>query len=263
MNRINLKNKLMNTFTMDVQCIANDIMNRVGSSLNEMTSSIHFTGSYEETISETIRVSKDIDVTNTKSNGDGRVDSALKEGPFLNELKKRLLESHPSWNIEISPPRSCADIIINNIWMNLKMTEGKSADNCGNKQAIFRSITGIDSCGYCNWNEFLNKLENAKSINRIKFERDRQTEYHYLVKNKKSGDVILKSIFDIHTYVSNASNDLQINWKTEFEHKDHYTPDDMYMSKVQSLIKCIQTSVRDMINRTQKFADANIEDIFK
>ena len=79
-----------------------------------------------------------------------------------------------------------------------------------------------------------------------------------MVKNKITGDVLLKSIFDIHTYISNPSNDLQINWKTEFTHSEYHTEEADYLEKVQSLLLCIQTSVKEMIERTKKYAEADI-----
>ena len=51
------------------------------------------TQSYEETISEVLRIAKTISVT--KAGGDGRIDSAMKEGPFLEELKSQLLVTPP------------------------------------------------------------------------------------------------------------------------------------------------------------------------
>ena len=71
----------------------------------------------------------------------------------------------------------------------------------------------------------------------------------------------MKSIFDIHTYVSNASNDLQINWKNEFLYSKYYTNDIDYMKKVKELLISIQTSVKDMIERTKRFAYDDIEDM--
>ena len=93
--------------------------------------------------------------------------------------------------------------------------------------------------------------------------RDKSTEYHYLVKNKINGDVLFKSIFDIHTYISNPSNDLQINWKNEFENIKYKTRDDNYLEKVKELILTIQKSVKEMISRTKEFADADIGEIFR
>ena len=212
---------------------------------------------YTATYNAVLSVAKQISITRTE--GDGRIDSALKEIPFLNEMKRLLLEMFPDWQIIISPPRASCDIIVNYIRINLKLTDCKSSDNSVTKPSIYYSITGLTTYPYSsNWNEFLDRITDAKSANQIKIQRQVRTEYHYLVKNKLTGDVILKPIFDIHTYVSNASNDLQINWKKEFEKSEYRTEDADYTKKVHSLLVCIQKSVREMIDRTRRFADADM-----
>lgn len=215
---------------------------------------------YTTTISEIVAAANAIGVKKTE--GDGRIDSALKEIPFLNELKTRLLENHPNWDIVISPPRASCDVMINGLRINLKMTDCKSSDNSMNKPAIYYSITGLTTYPYSsNWNDFLDKLLEAKTTNQIKNQRDKSSEYHYLVKNKITGDVLMKPIFDIHSYISNPSNDLQINWKNEFANSEYKTDDASYLMKVRSLLTCIQKSVREMIERTRRFAEAEMTTI--
>jgi hypothetical protein len=87
--------------------------------------------SYDETIAEILRIVKEIPTT--KAEGDGRTDSALKETPFIEEMKRQLLEAHPSWKVVISPPRAPCDVMVNSIRINLKLTECKSSDNSVNK----------------------------------------------------------------------------------------------------------------------------------
>ena len=193
---------------------------------------------------------------------DGRLDSAMKEGPFLEEMRDKLLLKNPTWDIQISPPRASCDIVINGLQINLKMTDCKTSDNSSNKRAIYYSITGQTDYPYSStWNDFVAKLAEAKATNKIKTVRDPTTEYHYLVKNKLTGEVLFKSIFDIHTYISNPSNDLQINWRNEFANKAYYTSDEQYLNKVASLLECLQKSVRDMIQRNSGFAQTNIRDL--
>lgn len=216
---------------------------------------------YIQTVSVVKSIAASIDIQ--KADGDGRIDSANKEAHFLNELKHMILCDNPDWDVRITPARADCDVIVNDIRINLKLTDCKSSDNSVNKRAIYFSITGDTNYpNSSNWNEFLNELQKAKSENRIKQERDRATEYHYLVKNKITGEVLLKPIFDIHKYVSNASNDLQINWKREFQNADYTTAETDYLKKVTELLVCIQTSVRQMIERTKEFADADIESLF-
>jgi hypothetical protein len=213
---------------------------------------------YNLIILEIISVAKSIGVK--KSECDGRIDSAMKETPFLNEMKTILNEKHPEWDIVIPPIRASCDIMVNSIRINLKLTDCKSSDNSVNKPSIYYSITGLATYPYSsNWNDFLNKLIESKAKNQIKKERYRPTEYHYLVKNKLTGDVLLKPIFDIYNYVSNASNDLQINWKNEFAHSEYRTEEAEYLKKVGELLLCIQKSVKEMIERTKKFAEADVE----
>ena len=192
------------------------------------------TMSYADTISELQSIAKSIDVK--RADCDGRIDSAMKETPFLNELKRMLLERHPVWEVVISPPRAACDIMVNSIRINLKLTDCKSSDNSVNKPSIYYSITGLTTYPYSsNWNTFLDRLIDAKTNGQIKRERYRPTEYHYLVKNKLTGDVLLKPIFDIHTYVSNPSNDLQINWKNEFLNSEYQTEEADYLKKVEDI----------------------------
>jgi len=214
---------------------------------------------YTTTITTVAAVAKDIDVK--REGCDGRIDSAIKEVPFLEELKLRLLELHPSWDVVISPPRASCDLMVQGIRINLKLTDCKSADNSVNKPSIFYSITGDTTYPFSStWNQFYQRLRDAK--HRIKTTRYQPTEYHYLVKNKLTGDVLMKPIFDIHTYMSNPSNDLQINWKHEFAHLEYRTEEADYVKKVESLMKCIQKSVREMIERTHDFAYADMEELF-
>lgn len=217
---------------------------------------------YMNTISEIKSVAESISLK--KADFDGRIDSAIKEPLFLSDMKRILLDKHPDWEIIISPPRASFDIMINSIRINLKLTDCKSADNSLNKPSIYYSITGLTTYPYSsNWNEFLDKIIEANNANLIKKQRHKPTEYHYLVKNKVTGHVLLKPIFDIYTYVSNASNDLQINWKNEFIYSEYYTQDDVYIKKVQSLLLCIQKSIKEMIERSKRFAEADIETLIK
>ena len=215
---------------------------------------------YEYTIAEIKRVAKLVGVAKSESD-DGRIDSAIKEAPFLNEMKRILLSEHPTWDVQISPPRASCDIMVNTIRINLKLTDCKSSDNSMNKPSIFYSITGVTNYPYSsNWNEFYERIRGAGLAHQIKKQRHKPTEYHYLVKNKLTGDVLLKPIFDIHTYVSNPSNDLQINWKNEFIHLDYHIDDsdEKYIKKVEELLLCIQKSVKEMIERSRHFSEADI-----
>ena len=187
-----------------------------------------------------------------KGNGhDGRISSAIAEKPFLDLLEKSLERS--SFKIERPRDRYWYDIRINGIPINLKITTGNT-DNAINKVAVIYTLTGIEVKNKnMNFNTFYRILWNSK----IKTERNRQTEYHYLVINKTNGSVLLKSILDIHTYKTNPSNVLQINWKNEFGFIDYRS--DNNSKKMYDLLKCIQVSVRESINSNRQFAEADLE----
>jgi hypothetical protein len=219
---------------------------------------------YETTVGEIASIAKSISLAkNLQSDGDGRIDSAMKETPFLKEMKRIILERHPEWVVVISPIRASYDIMVNGIKINAKLTDCKSPDNSVSKPSIYYSITGLATYpNSSNWNGFLDRLGRAKTANQIKKQRHKPTEYHYLVKNKLTGDVLFKPIFDIHTYVSNPSNDLQIGWKNEFAHADYHTEDANYLEKVMELLGCIQKSVKEMRERTKQFAKADLRSMF-
>lgn len=220
---------------------------------------------YDTIIQQILTVSKTIQLSSESStnNSDGRIDSALKETPFLTSLKEEL-EKIPGYKCELPEARNWFDIMINNIPINLKLTDCKTSDNAINKRAIYFSIVGSldDYPKSSNWKMFWDRLSMAKSFGKLKLTRDPQTEYHYLVVNKKTGDILLKPIFDIKTYIPNPSNDLQIKWEHEFKNQDYKVPESDYKKKVEDLLKTIQKSLLEAINNTRSFAEAQLGDLF-
>ena len=191
-------------------------------------------------------------------NIDGRLNSSILEKQFLNELKLDL-ETNYDFPIQviISKDRSPEDIIINNIKINLKLTKSSSPDNAVNKHAIFYSITGISKLlNGSNWNDFLKLLKQAKQQDQIKTTRNKETEYHYLVIHKIHRNVLLKSIFDIHTYLSSSNNELQINWRKEFKNSTYECQDNLldYNNKIKQLLSTIQHSILKNIEKNHTFA---------
>lgn len=189
---------------------------------------------------------------------DGRITSAVKEVEYLDQLEQRLLESNPDFRIERPKARHWYDVRINDIPINLKLTTG-GTDNAFNKVAIVYSISGEEivkkNMNFNKWFEYL------KGVSK-KVVRDRASEYHYLVLNKESGELLFKSIFDIHSYKSNPCNDMQINWAQEFLHLDHKTGDEDYKNKVRELLKTVQKSVKQLISSMSEFAEADIDELF-
>ena len=181
--------------------------------------------------------------------GDGRITSAVKEREYLNALEKGLKDK---FKFEHQPvDRWWWDFRVNDIPFNLKLTTG-GTDNAFNKVAIIYSISGNEvEKKSMNYNQFYKIIKESPK----KDERNHMTEYHYLVVNKNTGKVLLKSILDIHTFKSNPCNDLQINWNNEFAKMDFITPN--FKEKIQELLKTIQTSVRQAIAGMKEFAEAD------
>jgi hypothetical protein len=210
---------------------------------------------YDFTINSIINECGSINLTKP-DDSDGRISSAIAEKPYLSELKKRLVEKYV-FSVEIPNDRHWYDIKINDIPINLKITAGNTSDNALNKVAVIYTLTGIEVKNKnMNFDCFYKHLKNSK----IKEERDRKTEYHYLVINKTNGNILLKSILDIHTYKSNPSNILQINWNNEFKFIDYHC--ESFNDKATELLLVIQKSVREAISSMETFAEAEISDLF-
>ena len=180
--------------------------------------------SYDEIIS-TIKKEALLIKLDYSSKEDGRLVSAIKETEFLDKLKIKLVEH--GYTVEIPKVRHWFDIKINSIPINLKITSG-GTDNAFNKTAIIFSICGVESksknMNYNKWYKLLTETPRKKS-------RDKLTEYHYLVIHKNTNEILVKSIFDIHTYKSNPCNDLQINWDNEFKHNEYKIEDEDFLKK--------------------------------
>jgi hypothetical protein len=190
---------------------------------------------------------------------DGRITSAVKETEYLNRLESALKKSHPTLLFEHQPaPRWWYDFRINKIPFNLKLTTG-GTDNAFNKVAILFTLTGQElTKKNMNYNQFFKTIKTSVT----KRTRTPSTEYHYLVVKKDTGEFLIKSILDIHTYKSNPCNDLQINWAHEFKHIDYRSDASSADEKIIELLKTVQTSVKQAIVSMKEFADANLDTLF-
>lgn len=214
---------------------------------------------YEDTVSKIIQACSMLKIQFTNEHKDGRLNSATNESNLLIELQTIMKEIAPEIPVVISPHRYWHDITIGGIPVNLKITTG-GTDNVFNKNAVIYSITGYDAKFFSgSFDKFLSRL----NVFERKTQREKTTEYHYLVFNKLTNEFLFKSIFDIHTYVSNPCNILQINWKNEFSHKDYETTNDGYMTKVISLMKTIQKSIIADIENKKKFAEFDCSTLFQ
>lgn len=190
--------------------------------------------------------------------GDGRLDSAMKEKNYLDLLVKGLNTNYPSIPVEIGDARFWYDIRIGTIPINLKLTTG-TTDNAFNKVACITTVLGQEgTVRNMNYNQFYRALKEGSK----KSEREFMSEYHYLVVDKKSAKVLFKSILDIHTYKTNPCNILQINWKKEFENIEYATEPSDFKKKIQELLKSIQASLRQSVESMKEFLEADIEHDF-
>jgi hypothetical protein len=181
---------------------------------------------------------------------DGRLSSAIKEKPYLKKLIEAL---PPDFVCDLPKVRYWYDIRINGIPINLKLTTGKT-DNAFNKKAIETALTcgELTTTQNSNYNEFYANLKKC-----AKNGRNLPSEYHYLVIDKNAGKILLKPILDIHTYKTNPSNIMQIDWKKEFLNITYTCPD--FKAKIRELIKTIQTSLREWEERSRDFRNADID----
>ena len=213
---------------------------------------------YQRTMQAILSACKDTNVSFKHEGGssDGRITSAIKEKDYLDSLEAALKRTDPNTMFHRPPDRFWYDVRINGIPINLKLTLG-GTDNVFNKKSIIFTLTGDENVmGNMNFSDWYKKILAGK----IKPCRDRMTEYHFLVVNKETSEVLLKSILDIHTFKSNPCNDLQINWKNEFKNVSYLTLDDDYEQKVKSLLKTLQISAKQYLHSIIDFANANIDD---
>lgn len=215
---------------------------------------------YNSLCNNIIEISKNIICNNFeyKKQYDGRLNSAILEKPFLDILKLKLKLKYSNINIEIPPPRMWYDIKINNIPINLKITNG-GTDNVFNKKAILYTLAkNEDFPNILNFTEWLNYI--IKYSSNIEKIRDYFNEYHFLVIHKKTNNILFKSILDIINYKSNPSNILQVNWNAEFK---LYTVETTYSNniKILEILKIIQQSLINEYKTKKYFINFNIDEL--
>lgn len=185
------------------------------------------------------------------SEEDGRLDSAVKEKAYFNTFVTHL---PPDFKIDRPKARVWYDIMINGIPINLKLTTGK-ADNAFNKKGVEATLAGGPDI-MTNQNTHFNQLYSNLKKHASK-ERNLQTEYHYLVVNKITGDILFKPLLDIHTYKTNPSNIMQIDWKNEFSQIAYKATE--HKAKIRELLKVIQSSLKQWYDRSKVFINADID----
>jgi hypothetical protein len=195
-----------------------------------------------------------INISYSDSDGDGRITSAVKEKEYLDALDRGLRAKYPEIQIERPKDRWWYDVLINRIPINLKLTTG-GTDNAFNKVAIIYTMSGQETTkknmNYNAWYAAL-KMSHRKLI------RCKETEYHYLAVEKSTGQVLLKSILDIHNYKTNPCNILQINWASEFKNRNFAILDTNFHEKERELLKAIQRSIVQSMDSMVDFAKGDI-----
>jgi hypothetical protein len=211
---------------------------------------------YSETIQAIKSECAKINISFSKE-GDGRLTSAIKETEYLTLLKQHINDNYPHFTVEIPKERFWYDIKINEIPINLKITVG-GTDNAFNKVAIIYTISGQDTTKKnMNYNQWFKTIQDSpkKSI------RNKSTEYHYLVVHKDTGQILLKSILDIHTYKTNPCNILQINWNNEFKYIDSCIQDSHFKLKIKKLLQTVQNSLNQFISSMNEFCETDIDEL--
>jgi hypothetical protein len=207
---------------------------------------------YERVIELIRNECKKINLKYDNGGGDGRITSAIKEKEYLDLLTTGLQAAEPQIKIERPKDRAWYDIRIQGIPINLKLSTG-GTDNAFNKTAVIFTLTGKElTKKNINFNKWFNEL---RSIER-KTIRDKNTEYHYLVVDKETHKVLLKSILDIHTYKTNPCNILQINWDNEFKNIEYFCEN--FIEKTMQLMKTIQSSLKQQMDSMKEFCEADL-----
>lgn len=202
---------------------------------------------------EAIRQAASTVIISYSHDEDGRITSAVKEKEFLTKLRDAL---GPQFKFEINPPRAFWDFSVNGIRIDLKLTKMKTSDNSFNKKSFMFTWSGVEPPKKDgNMNDVLNFIKAQPRAEK----RDPLTEYHYLVVDKETGGVLLKSLVDIHTYKINCApgNIMQINWNNELNNKDYIAPD--RGAKMLELMKLIQESCRKMCDNMNEFVNYDID----
>ena len=140
--------------------------------------------------------------------GDGRLDSALSETVVIDHLKTIL----PDCEIDVAPARYWYDIAITKdgkfFPINIKITNGNTADNISSKKGMYYALTGIRpevEKGLDKWETFIQKLTTNYT--------ESDADYYFIVCFKNSGELLFTSLKHIQTLVPNGNNlPFQCNW---------------------------------------------------
>lgn len=185
---------------------------------------------------------------------DGRITSAVSELPFIKKLKEIMGDA---FDFEIPKTRHWYDCKVNGIHINVKITAARSGDDAFNKKSLLLTWGGrVPEKEPGNFNNLIEILKNTPQY----AERDPFKEYYFLVVYKKTGDVILKSLLDVKTYICNISGRVvQINWKNELKDRDYKCSD--RKTKSMELLRVVHTACRRQTENMIQFVNFDIESL--
>lgn len=155
----------------------------------------------------------------TLENDDGRLNSAINESKVIAEINTIF----NSENIIYAKVREWYDIALqfeNNFYpINIKISEGNSADNISSKKGLFYCLTGIlpndkrlsNINHWANYNKELNKFLDWNS----------KSDYYFLIIFKDTKQVLFTSLKHISELVPNGNNlPFQCKWKNNIKMTD-------------------------------------------
>jgi hypothetical protein len=154
---------------------------------------------------------------------DGRVESGRLEDAVIAHLSAKL----QMLKVEKCAIRSAADLTINSIPINVKITTGMSCDNAMSKEGLCWSL----GCDPKKFPKAVGSMPCELFRSKWREKRNLMEEYHYLVIYKKNDTSLHQSswmlvpMLDVESWVSNPSNYLQISWKKEFAATEHASRD--------------------------------------
>lgn len=215
----------------------------------------------DELFNKIIECIKNSDLKLYKESKDGRVNSITDEKIIINYLKSSEVGKYVIDDSELNfknIERKVGDMYLkdpnNNepIVINIKTSNGKSADNVFSKLGLLIAFTDIPLNNLpksINWEKMTNLLlENRKEVFR---------DYYYLYVDKNNTkNCLIRGMKKINQYKTNPSNILQINWENEYVlFENNLSENESY----NYIIKLISESLKKDLYGKQFFIDKLLE----
>lgn len=151
-------------------------------------------------------------------NGDGRLTSALSEENLIQYIKNYFENNNLSIQVQPSKVRHWYDLLFiledgEKVPVNIKMTDGNTADNISSKQGMFYTLTGLwpdDVSGLNRWISFNEQLRDNYNFNT-------DADYYMIVFFKNTEQFLFTSLKRIQKLVPNGSNlPFQCKWTDNY-----------------------------------------------